>query len=377
MQVAKVWQQAVSFRWNSYPKTYLSYKSQCDDGDKLKGRLIRAHHNETSHQARILILGNAFDMRPMETICLEVIGDEVDCLSSGSPSSYTFAAGTSGVSYPPGGAFASAVDKEGNLLLFGGWDDSADDVRRLSYRGSTSQRLDWKAYTETTLWVRLPHVSFLRCFAAATSSLLGDIILTGGSDSPYRGATVYDDVIAFRASDERFESPLRLPAMLERRAGHAAVTLFDGSVAVLGGYAGGADYLRSVGRLDAASERWLPLPSMSVPRSGFACSIGEGGAMYVAGGSPDGSHGHSSAERLDLRVGRWEALPHMHFRRGYTAGCVGNRGCLYVSGGLDGGPRQASLEIFDPRMNCWRSGACIYRDDKLARTAHVMHFIPQ
>lgn len=372
--VSRVWRDVVSIGWSSCRKTYLSYRSRRSCGG-LKGLVVRAHHNETSASARILVIGNAFDAKLKENVCLEVIGDEVEGRSQGSLASYTFAMGTSGVDCPPGGAFASTVDVDGNLLLFGGWDDQADEVISQSYRGSTSRRMDWKAYTDHSLWERLPGVSFPRCFGAATSSTRGNVFLIGGADSPYRGAGVYDDATAFSASDQGFAHSIALPRLAERRCGHAAVTLFDDSVVVMGGYAGGLDYLSSVERLDMGAQKWLRLPSMVVPRSGFASAVGEGGAVYVAGGSPDGSHGHSSLERLDLRVGRWESLPSMHYRRGYTAGCIGNRGCLYVSGGINYSTRQASLEIFDPRMNVWRSGSSIYRDDKLARAAHTMVFV--
>lgn len=85
--------------------------------------------------------------------------------------------------------------------------------------------------------------------------------------------------------------------MLQRRCGHAALTLFDGSVVTLGGYGGGSDYLRSVELLDPAMLRWISLPPMTVARSGPAAAVGPGGAIYVAGGSPDGSIGHKSLER--------------------------------------------------------------------------------
>ena len=372
MVVAQVWRQVVNMRWNSSPITYLNYKSRSVDSGALKTRIVRTHHNETSYRARILIIGNAFDVRPKDNLCLDIMADEVNSLST--RSSFTYALPTR-VSYPLGGAFASTVDKEGDLLLFGGWVDAVDDLSWESYRGRTSQRLQLEEYTNSALWTSLPSISFQRCFAAATSSLLGDIFLLGGSDSPFRGATVYSDAIVFRSSDESFETPLSCPSMLERRAGHSAVTLFDDSVVVLGGYAGGADYLCTVEQLDPAAQRWLPLPDMAVPRSGFACIVGEGGAIYVAGGSPDGSFGHKSLERLDLRVGRWEALPSMHYRRGYTAGCIGNRGCLYISGGISGNTRQSSLEIFDPRRNSWESVACVNGNENLARAAHVMHFV--
>lgn len=88
-----------------------------------------------------------------------------------------------------------------------------------------------------------------------------------------------------------------IPPMRQRRCGHSAVGLFDGSVMVVGGYEGGVDYLATAELLDPSLSRWISLPPMNSPRSGMAASIGPGGAVYVVGGSPDGSGGHRSMER--------------------------------------------------------------------------------
>ena len=72
--VSRVWRDVVSIGWSSCRKTYLSYRSRRSCGG-LKGLVVRAHHNETSASARILVIGNAFDAKLKENVCLEVIGD--------------------------------------------------------------------------------------------------------------------------------------------------------------------------------------------------------------------------------------------------------------------------------------------------------------
>ena len=165
-------------------------------------------------------------------------------------------------------------------------------------------------------WVYHSRIPRPCCFSAATTTINGDVILTGslhpfvslkcyktycyyggGGSTPYRGSEVYNDCYFLSRDHSRFWMTGVVPPLVQKRCGHSCLTLLDGSVVVLGGYAGDFDYLPSIERLDFSTSQWLPLPPMSVPRSGPAAVIGPGGAIYVAGGSPDGRVGHKSLER--------------------------------------------------------------------------------
>ena len=262
------------------------------------------------------------------------------------------------------GSMAATTDAAGHALVLGGWDDVHEQVLSCIYA------LDMRFIQQG--WVQQPSLPSPRCFAAAERTVRGDIVLLGGGSSPYRGAQVFNDCLLRRVTTADEDSSnedynylrstaekmdiwwdLSIPAMNFQRCGHSAVTLFDDSVFVVGGYAGGSDYLSSAEQLDRNLERWVTLPSMSVPRSGMAAVLGPNGSVYVAGGSPDGSQGHRSVERYDPREGKWTPLAPMHYGRGYTSGCVGSSETFFVSGGCDG-HFQGGVECYDFRLDKWR-----------------------
>lgn len=126
-------------------------------------------------------------------------------------------------------------------------------------------------------------VTPLRRYMAA-STPLGDgrILVTGGYDRPWtdsaqpvplRSALVLDP------ASGRWEA---IASMTLPRARHAAVTLGDGRVAVLGGI--GAAPLASVEIYDPATNEWHSATPLSLPRYDHN-AVAEGSRVYVLGGS--------------------------------------------------------------------------------------------
>jgi len=259
-------------------------------------------------------------------------------------------------------SMAASFDRFGNAVAIGGWDEVDEQIQ------SSVWKLNIYNARHNPEWRIQEPLLQPSCFGAATTGLNGDIVFTGGGNTPFRESRVFTDSVLLTQSDVHHTNEsfphitstytntfLPLPPLNTARSGHSAVTLFNGSVVVMGGYSGGVSYLNSMEILDPEYSRWLPLQAhMAVSRSGMVAAIGPGGAIYVTGGSPDGSTGHKSLERYDSREGRWVSLSEMHCGRGYTAGCVGSSNNLFVIGGTHLAQLQPGIEVYDFRADRWR-----------------------
>lgn len=187
------------------------------------------------------------------------------------------------------GSAAGCMDSRGRCLLLGGWDDDTELSSSLLLRfdpHNSDEKLGG--------WQSLTILPSNQCYGAATTTIDGSIYLLGGGSTPYRRATVFDDVSVLVAGDyDRIvagdDSAIRslwrtMPSMLQQRCGHSAVTTFDDSIVVFGGYSGGTSYLASGEIMHSGAERWIKLPPMSSPRSGFGGVLGWCGSIYAAGG---------------------------------------------------------------------------------------------
>jgi WD40 repeat protein len=250
------------------------------------------------------------------------------------------------------GAAASIVSSDGKVLIIGGWDNDEEVPTRKIF--------DYDPKKPS--WANTSYLDSPLCFCSATTTIDGDVVVSGGGDSMFKGSAVYDSCTMRRYGASAWEP---LPPMLSKRCGHESVTLYDDSVVVLGGYGGGSDYLNTVERFDWGAEVWAPLPSMSQHRSGLGAGMGPDGSIYAVGGSADGSSGLCSFESLDLREGHWRTLPDMAYGRGYTSAAWGRNGLFYVFGGLqspsedeDGEEAElvfsSTIECYDVRKGSWR-----------------------
>eukprot|EP01035_Chromulina_nebulosa_P023663 gene23663-30685_t len=332
------------FRIRTYFK-YLIYRNRTDfNSDK---RICSRLHNNQRHQSGgIIVFGGTNED------CL-LIKESCQAYDSATIHIEGRKLGNATTSIPFHlSSLTSTSDSAGNILAIGGWNESNSSVNDAVFS------LDTHYSYSDMVWENHSRVLPQCCFSAATTTMYGDVILTGGGDSPYRGSAVFRDCFLWRGSGDGihrgWEGGGVVPSMLQCRCGHAALTLFDSSVVALGGYGGGSDYLRSVELLDPFLSRWIPLPPMAVSRSGPAAVIGPGGAIYVAGGSPDGRVGHKSLERYDCREGKWESLADMHYGRGYTSGCVGASGNFFVIGGSHAATCPPGMECYDFIAQKWR-----------------------
>eukprot|EP00596_Hydrurales_sp_CCMP1899_P010364 CAMPEP_0119050774 /NCGR_PEP_ID=MMETSP1177-20130426/71738_1 /TAXON_ID=2985 /ORGANISM="Ochromonas sp, Strain CCMP1899" /LENGTH=342 /DNA_ID=CAMNT_0007029569 /DNA_START=397 /DNA_END=1422 /DNA_ORIENTATION=- len=338
------WRIAVISHWDRIAEDpdirLLTFKKRRDIKTKkeLLARAYGLHAVKYSARSGFLVFGGAFTSRDPQTMYL--FHDDPTHLGP------SFEA-----DLPEDlGASASVVDSDGKVLIIGGWDNEEEAPTRKIFDYSPKE----------PRWAKTSYLDAPQCFCSATTTIDGDLVVTGGGENMFQGSAVYDSCSVRRYGQILWEP---LPPMLSKRCGHESVTLYDDSVVVLGGYGREADYLNSVERFDWGTGVWAPLPSMSQRRSGLGAGMGPDGSIYAVGGSADGSTGLSSFESLDLREGRWRALPDMAFGRGYTTAAWGRNGMFYVFGGLQSPSEDAdgdddlvyssTIECYDVRKGSW------------------------
>ena len=110
-----------------------------------------------------------------------------------------------------GGACAATVGSDGKIVLLGGWNEDAGEAGeggsvacahklRPLVRAWDEDSLEWEVDTADDL----PRPV---CFAAATTTVEGHLVFTGGCDVPYQGSDVYDACVVLRyAGDDSFQT---------------------------------------------------------------------------------------------------------------------------------------------------------------------------
>lgn len=150
--------------------------------------------------------------------------------------------------------------------------------------------------------------------------------------------------------------------MITPHAYHTATRLRDGKVLVTGGVVNDrfdGKVLSTAEFYDSSNGTWTATKRMSKARWGHTATLLLDGRVLVAGSYRHGSDPLASAELYDLGSGRWTATGNMTKRRGgHTATLLPDGRVLVVGGGaednsLEGGPRSASAEVYDPGSGKW------------------------
>jgi hypothetical protein len=150
--------------------------------------------------------------------------------------------------------------------------------------------------------------------------------------------------------------------MVTPHAFHTATRLADGRVLVAGGLVND----RVDGKVSAAAEvydsgsgSWTVTGRMTVARWGHTATLLPDGRVLVAGSYRNSAGSLASAELYDPTSGRWAATGSMNAGRGgHTTTLLPDGRVLVVGGGaedteLEGGPRSATAELYDPRSGEW------------------------
>ena len=148
-------------------------------------------------------------------------------------------------------------------------------------------------------------------------------------------------------------------SMQNARASHTASLLPDGSVLIAGGFAGSGAESRpyaSTELFDPASAVFRPGPDMTIPRSGHAAVTLKDSRILLVGGWSGTSGVTNTAEIYDPVSHRFSRAGNMAYARGECTATLLADGKVLVTGGVNRNEQALSTaEIFDPRTNSFSS----------------------
>jgi hypothetical protein len=214
---------------------------------------------------------------------------------------------------------------------------------------------------------KLAEVGFLTVSRAAhTATALPDgrVLVAGGcTRQSCEGITASTELV-----DPTSGQSVVGPDLLEPRVGHAAVTLLDGRILLIGGF-GTSQVLRTTELFDPADGTFAPGPELTEPRTDAATVVLADGSVLVAGGF-DGRSALATAEVLDATATAFEATAPLGQARTGPAAVLLADGRVLVAGGSAAGATGevlAGTEVYDPVTGAWATtGEMSTRRHKLA-----------
>ncbi|WP_338867664.1 kelch-like protein [Myxococcus stipitatus] len=270
--------------------------------------------------------------------------------------------------------FRVAPVAQGALLT--GGRASHPDGRGVRSRSSTTAAL-WDTAREE--WLEVPPLPEPRDDHAAVTLPDGRVLLIGGRD---------DQTMELASTRFWEPGPRRFvpgPPLLTARSRPTAVVLRDGAVLVLG-----SDHDHDIERgtraelLRPGSEAWEPAgQTVRLFHVGPVCVSGE--HVIIAGGRDNGMgfaviDGQHLAPPLDRNTEVWEpegrtwsTTPHpLNESRDEASGVTLRDGRVLVVGGWLGGETLASAEVFDPRTRRWSATGSL----DIARSGFALIALP-
>lgn len=154
------------------------------------------------------------------------------------------------------------------------------------------------------------------------------------------------------ASAERYE-PVQhafadAPSLAVARVGHQAVSLMNGDVLILGGWAG-EDVTAVAERYDPETDTFAVVGEMVEARDGFTATPLRDGRVLIVGGYSGSMNRLNSAELYDPVSNSFTALPAMHeARMSHSATRLPDGSVLIVGGSSASGTVSTTAELFDP-----------------------------
>jgi len=192
---------------------------------------------------------------------------------------------------------SATLDGPARLVLAGGVDMTDYRGRQTALASSTV----WNAGTDA--WEAGPGLLEPRIAHAAVALGAHDILVCGGSSSADHARPVAPMLASVERLGER--TTVALKPMLEARAYHAALSLADGRVLVIGGLGNDASPLASTEIFDPQRNDWSRGPNLNQARAQHSASLLADGRVLVAGGLDARGQPLASAEIWTPGSDRW------------------------------------------------------------------------
>lgn len=244
------------------------------------------------------------------------------------------------------------VLEDGRVLATGGAGgerpEGTEDLQAQVVPSATAEVYD----PETQEWTAVDDMLAPRFEHTATRLGDGRVLLTGGQTVAEDAVGPTDSVELFDSGSETFS---RAAAMEVERTDHAAVTLADGRVLVVGGDLGN----RATGRaevFDFQRGAWRGVASLTRERRGHAATRLEDGTVLVSGGETVREGARTSlggAERYDPDDDTWTSAGEMECPRSRHGQALLPDGTVLTAGGdaaFPGEPpvARSCAEIYHP-----------------------------
>jgi len=179
---------------------------------------------------------------------------------------------------------------------------------------------------------------------AARSVVDGVVYVIGGL---VRGGGSTDSVLVFDPRSNRWTEAPRLPVAMD----HSAAASIAGDIYVFGG--GFERPTASVYRLTVGSGAWTRLADMPEPRAAGA-AVEFDGRIFVVGGFTSGGQLLSTAWLYEPATGRWQGIMPIPTPRQHVAAAVLIREVCVAGGYASPASALTTFECYSPTSNTWR-----------------------
>lgn len=238
--------------------------------------------------------------------------------------------------------FPSVVEDDGKLYVIGGL---VDDIY-----GFTSPLANVYIYDIATgESTRGADMQYGVCWAEAAKGNDGKVYVFGGYNGSF-GYTALTQIYDIAGDSWALGSPVPTA-----RGGGSAVTVENGTIVLLGSYAG--DAMETL-LYDPVGDSWSNMAPQPVFEPGRRAAYWDESAIFVMGGSGPSS----SLYKFDPTANTWTELEDMPYAAFMGGAAAGLNGVVYHFGGVDGswadvGSQLYQIQKYDPLTDTWSESA--------------------